>query len=341
MSGYAIKPAENGIYYIHWTEDRRSKRRSTGTKSLAEAKRYLKVWLTEEAAGPKGRLTCADLWDTYYNEFVVPKTRTADRAERIGRNIKAHFGALTPADVDQDTVDTYVQLRTSGKLGKRAVEGTCWLETTKMRASWSYAVKKRAVEASDLPTDIEWPNPSPPRERVLSPAELERMFEIAAQQRGPDGRLSRLERFLWLAAETGARRRAIEGLRWDQVDMAARIIDYQRGHAKTRKRRATVPVSAALWPVLQRMHTERTSDFVLDNDYSIFDRLKACARAAGAPDVSPHTLRHTVATWLAQNDVSLWKIAGVLGNSVAMVEKVYAKHSPSALAEAVDRIRRA
>lgn len=51
--------------------------------------------------------------------------------------------------------------------------------------------------------------------------------------------------------------------------------------------------------------------------------------AAGLPKgVSPHTLRHTRATWLMQAGVDLWQAAGSLGMSVRTMERVYGHHHP-------------
>ena len=50
---------------------------------------------------------------------------------------------------------------------------------------------------------------------------------------------------------------------------------------------------------------------------------------------SPHVLRHTAATWLVMDGVPLSEVARLLGNSEAMVEKVYGKHSPDYLRRAV------
>ena len=47
--------------------------------------------------------------------------------------------------------------------------------------------------------------------------------------------------------------------------------------------------------------------------------------------ISPHTLRHTAATWLMQNGVDKWEAAGFLGMSVEMLDRVYGHHHPEHL----------
>jgi integrase len=44
--------------------------------------------------------------------------------------------------------------------------------------------------------------------------------------------------------------------------------------------------------------------------------------------VTPHTLRHTRATWLMQSGVDRWQAAGHLGMSVEMLERNYGHHHP-------------
>lgn len=55
-------------------------------------------------------------------------------------------------------------------------------------------------------------------------------------------------------------------------------------------------------------------------------------------NVTPHTLRHTSATWLMQQGVDLWTAAGYLGLTVEVLERVYGHHHPDHLAEAVEGI---
>ena len=48
-------------------------------------------------------------------------------------------------------------------------------------------------------------------------------------------------------------------------------------------------------------------------------------------DVTPHTLKHTCITWLLQNRVPIWEVAGFVGTSEAVIRKVYGHHSPDHL----------
>jgi transposase len=69
---------------------------------------------------------------------------------------------------------------------------------------------------------------------------------------------------------------------------------------------------------------------------SIKKSFHRAAVKAGMPEVTPHVLRHSVATWMAMAGRSFAEIAAFLGNSIKMVEKVYAKYTPGYLKDAVD-----
>jgi len=54
--------------------------------------------------------------------------------------------------------------------------------------------------------------------------------------------------------------------------------------------------------------------------------------------VTPHTLRHTAATWLMQRGVPIWQAAGYLGMSAAMIERTYGHHHPDYMRGAAQAI---
>lgn len=57
---------------------------------------------------------------------------------------------------------------------------------------------------------------------------------------------------------------------------------------------------------------------------------EGCVRDAGLPpEVTPHWLRHTAATWLMRNGVDPWEAAGYLGMNLKTLIDNYGHHQPS------------
>jgi integrase len=66
--------------------------------------------------------------------------------------------------------------------------------------------------------------------------------------------------------------------------------------------------------------------------------LGTASALAGLSGVTPHTLRHTAATWLMQNGVPIWEAAGFLGMSAEMLARVYGHHHPDHLRNAAGKV---
>ena len=66
----------------------------------------------------------------------------------------------------------------------------------------------------------------------------------------------------------------------------------------------------------------------------------AACRRAGIEEATPHTLRHTAATWLMQSGVKMWQAAGFLAMTEKMLIEVYGHHHPDHMREAAEAIGR-
>jgi integrase len=189
------------------------------------------------------------------------------------------------------------------------------------------------------------------KDRFLTRSEAARLLRAARQE--PKARLH-LPLFILLGLYTGARSEAILTLKWfpqvkfDQGDRG--VIDFNPpGRPATpNKKRAIVPITRHLLTFLRSAQRRTNSPFVLSYHGEPIKQIKhsfenACKRA-GLDDVTPHTLRHTCGTWLAQQGVDLWQIAGWLGHSHQETVELYAHHHPShlkAASEAFDRRKNA
>jgi len=66
----------------------------------------------------------------------------------------------------------------------------------------------------------------------------------------------------------------------------------------------------------------RNGDRILD----VKKGFAAACKRAGLEGVTPHTLRHTAATWLMQRGTPIWETAGYLSMSEKMLRDVYGHH---------------
>lgn len=317
--------AENGRFYIHYRSGNRSCRKSTGTADEREAQHAFGRWLLGEreiAPETEGR-TFADIWPAY----VATKrgTPTEARLRGMAPRLLDTFGPVATKAITQTLCDDYEQRR----FIEDAAPATIRLELSKVAAALNHAVKAGLIRDADRVL-LELPPEPPALDRWLS------KHEVAALLREADAR-TRL--FLWIALATGARRNAIETLEWDQVDFETRVIHLLKaGEPQTSKKRVSVPMSDVLAEQLLDAYT-RGQRYVLGSPREAYTGFMRAVRAAGLKDVTPHTIRHTAATWMARQGQPMWKIAKVLGNSVTMVERVYAKHCPSDLRAAVEELR--
>jgi integrase len=352
-----------GIIYLHWTapgakgERGRSKRQSTRTRDMAAAKAYLGEWLLMERTAPAETaavLTCGEIWAAYEARHLEKKTAAPAGAKYAWKNLSRHFSDLTPAQIDDDVVETYVARRTSGRLGLKAKASTVRKELLMLRASWGWAAgpKVKLLVKATIP-EFEIPPEGEARKVWLRREQKDKLLAAAAALPRVGGRTPRVERFLWLAVETAARKTAIYQLTWDRVDFDTGMIDYDvPGRVRTKKRRAQVPMSPALREQMLKWYEERVGDYVLDHGAEVWASVQSVARKAGlgpeqrvatgkkpkATGVSPHVLRHTAATYMLLRGVPPWTVAGILGNSEEMVRKVYGHLCNEAAREAVAQI---
>jgi integrase len=242
--------------------------------------------------------------------------------------------------VSHDSVLAYESKRKRGAIGRPSVDATIRKELVLLKAcfNWCANPKRKILRREEVPV-FDLPDDSAPRDRWLRVEEVAKLKAVAAEGVGAEDRMTRGERFLWLGLETAARSEAIRQLTWDRVDWETKTIDFNvPGRKRTKKRRAVVPISQALMPVLRRMFEQRVNEYVLDTDSEVGRLVERIAQRAGIADVTPHVLRHTAATHMARRGVPLWIVAKVLGDTIATVERIYAKHAPEDLRGAVDQI---
>lgn len=269
----------------------------------------------------------SDIWPAYLDR-CWERGHSRSKVNSLGRRVLEEFGHLDAFKINQKEVDFYTSLRTR----EGVVSSTVRRELTMLRAVLGMAF---------IPINFRLPEGRPARERWHDHDEIDRLLQAAREMRA-GVRMSRGERFLWLSLETGARAGAILDLAWDRVDFQRRVVHFAvPGQRKTNKRRASVPMSERLYSALCYAATYRCSDrLVMTSSTPMWATIQRIAARAGVEHTFPHAMRHTVATHMLRNDVPLWKVAKILGDSPATVDKTYGKHTVEDLREGVGAISR-
>jgi integrase len=151
--------------------------------------------------------------------------------------------------------------------------------------------------------------------------------------------------FIRLALNTGCRRGELLGLEWGRVDIEHHRILLEACHTKSRRRRA-VPLNEDAVHALGRVKAWQVSVGVQSSLVfaGVDGRVKgfrgswlSALRRAGIEDFRMHDLRHTFASWLVMQGVSIYVVRDLLGHASVTQTEIYAHLAPDQGMEAVRR----
>ena len=323
-------------FYVRWWANGAWQRVSTGKAD----KRQANIWLAQFVAGrsapaPPEQPTVSVILGAYLVDRK-PVVRSYGTLEAAAKALRRHLGDLQPDHLTKERAHFYARQRraeghavgpATARRRKPTSDGTVIRELLTLRAALKWALAAKWI--ADVP-HIAVPRQPPPRDRWLTREEADRLLAGAV---APHVRV-----FLTLALYTAARAGALLDLTWDRVHLGARLIDFEAVGGG--KRRVPVPIGDKLLPVLQEAREAATCPYVVEHASAKVSSVKtgtrAAARRAGLPGVTPHILRHTAATWMALNGVSMDDIARFLGHGdVRVTQRVYAKYTPDYLRNAI------
>lgn len=157
-----------------------------------------------------------------------------------------------------------------------------------------------------------------------------------------------LKAFITLGCYAGLRSGEMRNLRGGDVDMERGILTVQSSVSFSPKSRRvrTVPMHPVVKALFEGMDapapdglwfpSERKAGSPRDNFRKAF---ASAVQRAGLPGrVTPHTLRHTFAAWLAQAGVDLLSIRDLLGHTDTATTLIYTHLSPNRYVTAIHKI---
>jgi len=292
------------------------------------------------------QIDLADVLSIYLDD-CGPRMADQPKLERAIGRLNAYWGGNALSAVTAAECRAYAHSR--GKTGGTRTD----LEI--LRAAINHHAKENLHCGT---VRVTLPPKGPPRDRWLTRPEAAKLIWACwryreqqtahrGQQKGQlittDKRpLRHLARFILIGLYTGTRASAIASAS-PYRDIGHSFVDldhgiYYRlaiGRRATNKRQSPAPIPPRLLAHMRRWVRRGivTSHFVEWQGApvkSVKTGFRHAVKLAGLwGKVTPHTLRHTAATWLMQRGVPIWQAAGYLGMSAQMIERTYGHHHPN------------
>ena len=301
------------------------------------------------------QIDIADVLSIYLDD-CGPRITDRPKLERAVGRLNDFWGGRMLSQVTAAECRTYASSR--GKTGGTRTD----LET--LRAAINHHSKEGLHRGL---VRVTLPQKGPPRDRWLTRDEAARLVwtcwryrETQTLHRGrKEGQpvetekrpLRHLARFILIGLYTGTRAGAIASAS-PYRDTGHSFVDLDQGifyrlaigRRSTNKRQTPAPIPPRLLAHMRRWVRRGavTSHFVEWHGMPVKSVKTGFGHAVKLADlwgnVTPHTLRHTAATWLMQRGVPIWQAAGYLGMSVEILERTYGHHHPDYMRSAVEAI---
>lgn len=306
------------------------KKRHTSERDAAKA--YLVELLAELWRGGPARpaqnvTSFGELVELLHADYARRGLRSWDRAARAIAHLRPVFGSLPATAISFKRMNAYV----ASRIGEGAQAGTIHAEMAALGRMLRLALAADLIPA--LPVFPSLPS-SPAREGFLTPDQVE---AVVANLKQP---VADLVHALWI---TGWRRREIQFLRWEDVNLAAGEIKLTAGRSKTGVARVfPFAASPSLAAIVKARHAARSAASVYlfertpgrpVKDFREAWRL-ACERA-GVPGRVPHDLRRSRARALTRAHVPQSVAMRLLGHRTANMFLRYDVAATEDLIEAV------
>jgi integrase len=293
-------------------------------------------------SGPRlpTEIPIADVLTVYARDVAPLHARPNEAVKRL-RRLEAFFAGKMLSDINGPLCRDYADKQATDTMARRDLE--------ELRAAINH---HRQEGLHDRIVSVVLPPRRPPRERWLTRQEAARLIWAAWRYREiqhgkPTAKYPRkhLARFILVALYTGSRASIVAQAAL-QPEPGRPYVDLDRGMlyrrpaglVETKKRRPTIPLPDALLAHLRRWQ-RAGQRYVVEWDRRPVGRIGTTFRrtveAAGlGAEVTPHTLRHTAATWMMQAGTDIWEAGGYLGMTAATLERVYGHHHPAHLENA-------
>lgn len=302
----------NGYYYGVFSQRGKRVWRSLNTQSLDEAQAAYAQTSTEFISYK--RITISEFRS--HLRAILEGTLapgTVEIYDRALSSLESTIGNRPLKSINPFQVDTF-----KAKRSKEVSLTTVHIEFRTLKAAFSRAVAYGFVEQNPflLTKNISLPQRDP---SFITKEDFARLLAVVD--------CPQMRAIILLAVCTMMRQGELVNLRWSDVNLQSGVIRLPARKTKTPR---TVFLNRSALKVLASL--PRNSEYVSTGasgkklcGRSVSRKFKKYARAAGLPEsIHYHSLRHTGATWLVQNNVPLPYVKDVMGHANISTTMVYA-----------------
>ncbi len=317
--------------YVQWTPpgSRRTKVTSTGIEGRADpapesARQWLDDFITAQDAPPP-EPTIGELLDARLAEAEGRVTQHKKMGE-FASQLKRRIGHLTP--------DAWTPQRNARYIRERGSPASARRELQELRSAF---LLHSHTKPGWWPPRVTYPPERPPRERYITRKQARRLQDAA-------NGVAHIQLFILLGRTTGRRKGAILDLTCDRADLERRVLDFRNPERmETKKRRGVVLVAPAVVAVLAQAKEIAQSAYVVEyagrGVADVKKGFRLAVERAGLPEwVTPHILKHSVISWLAEDGYSVDRISDMTDTDPKTVRMIYRKVNPASLEDMAESL---
>jgi integrase len=325
LGEYWLSQHNSTVYKATWYDagTGQTRRASLGTKDFYEAKKLLAEYALKQTIPKDQRAADMPLGLVFYRywEHHAKNIASADQAKHALSLWTEFWGASTVVDLTPPKQKEFILWLKAKGYKNSYVSRTMSVGRSAVRFSWKNG------EISSVPFIYDEPDRSDEKEPYLIKLTEMRRLLTKAQER------PHMFIYCMIALNTMARPEAALQLSPSQVNLSDRRINLNpKGRKQTKKYRPIVPITNTLLPFLRQTDIPA---FVLWNGKPIASVKKTFAStvldAGLSKEITPYSLRHTMATELRRRGVSAWEIEGLLGHRRPSTTEKYAHYAPDYL----------
>jgi integrase len=294
-----------------------------------------------EWADPQdGRITVGQWWEKWSGTRVIEKATTDKDASHWRNHVEPRWGRVKLAAITSWDVEAWLADMARAKVGATTRAQSFRL----LRHMLGDAATHRLIK-TDPTSNVKAPKIPKHVDRFLSAAEYDALEAVM-----PTGRDRAMVR---LMAYAGLRWQEVAGLHAHRVDLGRGRVTVQevtrrdrsiKAVPKSRAGQRVVPIGAELVELLRPLMAEGGLLFP-GVDYTNWRRrvFVPAVHAAGLaePLPTPHDLRHTFGSWLAENGVSPVDIMALMGHESLRATERYLHSTSSRFDRALSALGRA